>query len=592
MISFRSLENGCMAKLPRKFSFSSFLNSPAPEVKIKNNKELAEVLGISVGRLTYYAYYLSADEKYSSFNISKRGGGERLIEAPVKGLKDLQKKIVEYLTTFFKPRSCVFAYVEGRGIVENADVHDLQRWILRVDLTDFFHSITQKRLVGVFSSQPFSMSHDAARTLSFLCTMNGRLAQGAPTSPILSNIICRGLDYKLKELSAKNKCYYTRYADDIFISNSGASFPRTIAEKLEDGSVELSESFCEVVSNAGFKVNLKKVFLRSRAERQIVTGLVVNKKINVPREFVRSIRAALYSWEIFGLEDAEKFWARNIDKKSRHERSSPRFRWVLRGQINHVGHVKGYSDSVYLGLARRLAALDDSFKLDERKIRKAIAEEIQIYTEGPTDIKHLSNAFEVYQSRGEFQDLKLIFNRTKKAGSSVLKVLCENLSEAQQRHLTICIFDRDEREYIKSMGGSPGSYKDHGNNVFSLVIPVPDFRDTDLVCIEHLYRDEDLYREDVEGRRLFSKEDFDAVSCFKGDRPLFCRIPNKNSLIYDSDIIDMVEKKNVALSKNAFADNVVTKTAPFNNVDLSGFTETFEQIRIIAGSYRNRGVGV
>jgi RNA-directed DNA polymerase len=138
------------------------------------------------------------------------------------------------------------------------------------------------------------------------------------------------------------------------------------------------------------------------------------------------------------------------------------------------------------------------------------------------------------------------------------------------------------------MGGSPGSYKDHGNNVFSLVIPVPGFRDTQFVCIEHLYKDDHLFQEDAEGRRLFSKDEFDSLSCFKGDRALFCRIPNKQSLIYDSEIVDMNKKVNVALSKNKFADYIVSRIAPFDEVDLSGFTSTFEQIREIAKSYGNR----
>ncbi|WP_248672841.1 reverse transcriptase domain-containing protein, partial [Pseudomonas agarici] len=227
----------------------------APTVKIKNNKELAAELGISLGRLNYYAYFLPDHKKYKTFTISKRGGGERIVEAPVKGLKDLQKTILGKFEPYYKPRACVFAYVQDRGIVENADVHDFQRWVLRVDLKDFFHSITQRRVIGIFSSPPFSLSRDAARTLSFLCTKDGRLTQGAPTSPLISNLVCKGLDYTLKELAAKNKCYYTRYADDIFFSNSGAMFPRIIAEKMEDGSVKIGDELKNLIEGAGFAIN-------------------------------------------------------------------------------------------------------------------------------------------------------------------------------------------------------------------------------------------------------------------------------------------------------------------------------------------------
>lgn len=581
-------ENGSMSVPEVSPLPASILDLLAPAVKIKNNKELAAELGISLGRLTYYAYFLPDHKKYKTFTISKRGGGERIIEAPVKGLKDLQKTILGKFEPYYKPRACVFAYVQDRGIVENADVHDFQRWVLRVDLKDFFHSITQRRVIGIFSSPPFSLSRDAARTLSFLCTKDGRLTQGAPTSPLISNLVCKGLDYTLKELAAKNKCYYTRYADDIFFSNSGAMFPRIIAEKMEDGSVKIGEELKNLIEGAGFAINEEKAFLRSRAERQIVTGLVVNKKVNVPREFTREVRAALYSWEKHGLESAENFWKEKVDKKSRHSESDSRFKWVVRGKINHIGHVKGYSDPVFLSLARRLKALDDTYKLDERKITVAIAQEIHIYTEGVTDNKHLKNAYEHFKRSHQFDDLNILFKETKKSGSPALKALCENLSEALQRHLTICIFDRDEKDIISNMGGSPGSYKDHGNNVFSLVIPVPDFRDTQFVCIEHLYKDEQLFQEDIEGRRLFSKDEFDSLSCFKGEKPLFCRLPNKQSLIYDSEIIDMSKKVNVALSKNKFADYILSRVAPFDKIDLSGFTGTFEQIREIARSYGNK----
>ncbi|WP_411836204.1 reverse transcriptase domain-containing protein [Pseudomonas chlororaphis subsp. aurantiaca] len=575
-----------MASTP--FKELSFLDLILPKPKIKNNKELADALGISVGRLTYYAYFLPDSKKYKDFKISKRGGGERLIEAPVKGLKDIQRTILKSFESSFKPRSCVFSYIQGRGIVENADTHDQQRWVLRVDLKDFFNTITQKRVIGVFSNPPFHLSREAARTISYLCTKDGRLPQGSPTSPLISNIVCRGLDYKLKELAAKNKCYYTRYADDIFFSYSGSTFPKSIAERFEDGSVELHEPLITVIEQAGFIVNEEKAYLRSRAERQIVTGLVVNRKVNVPKEYIRSIRAALYAWEKFGLELAEEHWQKKIDRKDRPTSEKPRFKWVIRGQINHVGHVKGYSDPVFLGLARRLHELDPDYSLDEKKITTAIAQEIHIYTEGITDNKHLKKAYEHFRKKGDLNEINLTFKETKKTGSSALKSLCENLSEGLQRHLTICIFDRDEKDIINSMGGSPGNYKDHGNNVFSLLLPAPDFRENQQICIEHLYKDDTLLREDNEGRRLFTKDEFDHVSCFRGERQLFCRLPNKQSLIYDSEIIDMQKKVNVALSKNKFADHILNETPPFINVDFSGFLDTFRQILEIANSYRKR----
>ncbi|WP_321863468.1 reverse transcriptase domain-containing protein [Pseudomonas paraveronii] len=561
------------------------LKEQAAEYNISNNKQMAQVLGVKPSTLSYYAYYLPDNKKYTSFNISKRGGGLRLIEAPNKRLKDLQRAIAEYLGEHYKPRACVFAYVGKRGIVEHANVHVCQRWLLRLDLKDFFHSITAPRLAGLLSAPPFLLSPGLARTLSFICTKDGRLTQGAPVSPVVSNIICRGLDYSLKSYAAKNKCYYTRYADDIFFSNNGAIFPSSLARKDEAGTVILGDELQEIIKASGFLINESKTFLRSRAERQIVTGVVVNKKLNVPREYVRQIKAALHSWRKFGLEAAEKYWNEKIDKRNRWSGASTSFKLAVRGQINHVGHVKGYSDSVYLLLARKLSQLDNTFNFDESAIAESIAEEIHVFCEGESDILHLGHAFQCLKPR--YPSLNLIFKLPgigKGDGSSVLKSFCDTVRNHPQRHLTICLFDRDEPSIIREMAGSAVSYKDYGGNVFSLVMPPPSFRKNDNICIEFLYQDIDLLRRDTQGRRLYLGEEFDQNSCFKGEEMLFKKFP-KNSLILDSDIIDARTGNNVALSKIKFAEYISGKVDPFSSVDVSGFGIIFDEIAAIRETY-------
>jgi RNA-directed DNA polymerase len=558
---------------------------PSPKYKISNNKELAALLGISTAKLTYYAYYLADDAKYKAFKIKKRAGGERLIEAPNKGLKEIQKNISVFLAQSYKPRACVFAYIQDRGIVEHAATHIGQRWLLRLDLKDFFHSISLARVSGVLRRAPYNFAESPANTTARLCTLGRRLPQGSPASPIISNILCRGLDYKLKELAASNKCYYTRYADDIFISNNGSSFPASIAIRSEDGSAELSDTIKKIITDAGFNINLDKTILRKRSERQLVTGVVVNRISNVPKDFIKSIRAALYAWEKHGLEAAEEYWKRSIAKTNRFDGESPQMKLVIRGKVTHVGHVKGYSDGTFLTLAKRLQALDSEYRIDEQKVLRNITGEIHIYTEGVTDTKHFQTALRALQRRGEFVGLNLSFRNSRKPGSSGLKLLCESLSETLQRHLTICIFDRDERQIINEMGGSPGNYRDHANNVFSLIIPTPEFRDPgDLICIEHLYQDAQIYLTDNQGRRLYSKEEFDSLGCHKSEPDLFCRT-TKQSLIYDDQVINLQEKKNVALPKNKFADYIAAGAPPFSNIDFEGFRGTFTQIVEIASSY-------
>lgn len=568
-------------------SFHPF--NPNPSYDISSNLELASLLKIPVSKLTYYAYHLADSEKYTAFEIKKRNGSPRLIEAPIKGLKDIQKEVAVFLDARYKPRSCVFAYVKSKGIVEHAAVHIGQRWLLRLDLKDFFHTIKAPRVAGLLRRPPYNFAKSPAETIARICTKDGRLTQGAPSSPTISNLLCKGLDYKLKEISAKNKCYYSRYADDIFISNNGSIFPSAIASRSSEGNVELSPALQEIVSTAGFFINTNKTTLRMRSERQLVTGIVANKKSNVPKEFKNSVRAALYAWERHGLEAAEQYWRTKIDIKNRppvEGNDGARFKWSIRGKINHIAHVKSYSDPTFLSLARRLQALDPSYHIDEQRILHSLTDEIHIYTEGVTDIKHLESALRHFKKNNEFLHLNLILKTPKKTGSSPLKSLCENLSEAPQKQLTICIFDRDEPAITKEMGGSSVNYRDHTNNVFSMLIEAPYFRENnDSICIEHLYRDETIYTKDTEGRRLYSKDEFDSLGCHTKEPNIFCRA-NKGSLIYDDNVIDLAQKKNIALPKNKFADYISSGAPPFCNTDFSGFRSIFSKIIEIAALYK------
>lgn len=548
---------------------------------ITSLQDLATYLNVKRGELAYYAYYINPSDAYNTFPIKKRSGKLRSIDAPVKGLKDLQKLIYEKFASEINFRKCTYGYVLERGTLENSARHTRQRWVLRVDLKDFFPSITAVRVAGMFRSPPFNISSKPARTLALIATKYGTLPQGSPLSPWISNVICRGLDYNLQKLASRYKCYYSRYADDLFFSTSNSVFPSGLAHKSEnDSTAIIGEDLRDAILAAGFTPNEEKTSLRPSSQRQMVTGVVVNAKSNVPKEFVKQLRAALYAWEKHGLASAEAHWQASCDFRNRWEKAEPRFRWVLRGKINYLRHIKGEADPVYIKLATRLKALDSTYSFDPKLSARSIVQEVCIFVEGITDRKHIETAFKDAQKKGLHLDLNLVFSDPKENGSSALQKLCQNLSSTPQRCLTICIFDRDEPTYIKSMGGSSSDYLDHNNNVYSLILPHPKFRTEPDICIEHLYEDKDLYQVDSKGRRLYGKHEFDKHSCHVSAPNIFTKIPPK-SLIVDSNVIDIYTKESIALSKNDFATQIHSATPPFDKVSFDGFLPLFEKIQEI-----------
>ena len=160
--------------------------------------------------------------------------------------------------------------------------------------------------------------------------------------------------------------------------------------------------------------------MKNKSRRQVVTGIIVNEIKNVPKEYIREVRAMLYSWEKYGLDKAEVYWRTKVDKRNRATDLLPRFRWVVRGKIAHIAAVKGKIDPVYLQYAKRLAKLDTNYSLDTKAIASSIASEIRIFVEGKTDTLHLSSALEYFHSNGEFTNIKLIFPENKNGDASTI----------------------------------------------------------------------------------------------------------------------------------------------------------------------------
>ena len=336
-------------------NLSLFLYKDCGELKhdflaLKTARDVASLLEVSHERLTYHLYRVPESVKYAEFSVQKKSGGTRTISAPSTALKILQRKLSQVLYSIYDPKKPVHGFVVTRSIVTNAKQHLHKRFVLNIDLQDFFGSIHFGRVRGIFMSPPCNCPEEVATVLAQICCYAGKLPQGAPTSPILSNMICVRMDKELRNLAKDFKCTYTRYADDITFSTNLSNLPKEIASIYPDDTkaVILGEKLLSIIQNNGFQVNERKVRLQHKSKHQEVTGLTVNEFPNVKRSYVREISSMLYAWDKFGLSSAQQKY---VEKRSKELNTSedkvPPFRKILRGKINFLGMVRGKDNEIY-----------------------------------------------------------------------------------------------------------------------------------------------------------------------------------------------------------------------------------------------------
>ncbi|ANV90066.1 reverse transcriptase domain-containing protein [Picosynechococcus sp. PCC 8807] len=321
-------------------------------LKVLNNRDLAKLLEISYPQLIYYSLKtINSDTRYRTFQIQKKTKGTRTICVPNKSLKILQTKISQILYSIYTPKSCVHGYVFGKNMITNAAAHRRKAFVLNLDIQDFFGSINLGRVRGLLMAEPFSLSNTVATTISNLCCYQNKLPQGSPSSPILSNLICQKLDRELSHFAKKHRFYYTRYADDITFSSKSLDALPFLIKNLdlvkEKYPILLSDELEYIFTSNGFTLNQNKIRILYPHQKQQVTGLVVNKKLNVNRKYIRNLRAALYAWEEFGLEKTSQVYLEKYAKTPtlKQKKKSP-FVEAIRGKIEFLKNVRGKSDPI------------------------------------------------------------------------------------------------------------------------------------------------------------------------------------------------------------------------------------------------------
>jgi len=318
----------------------------------------------------FEAFYDNASDenRYTSFKIKKRNGGFRTIDRPCHFLLKIQSVLAKEFSRTYEPTSVAHGYIRRRGILSNATPHVEKPFILNLDIRDFFGSIDDRMVERALNNLPADITGECISIIVDLVTYKNRLPQGSPTSPILSNLVCRDLDKDLARYGSDNLFEITRYGDDITISPKLRSNSKhTDLFSYDRGRIVVSPELEQIFNQYGFELNSRKTKASFQAlgQRQVVTGLIVNSFPNVFRGYIRRTQSMLYSWEKWGLEAA-------ADHHNRFYQKSPNFVSVLVGRISYVTSIRGPEDRIVCKLWTRLRAMFERDGVAYRRKTKRI----------------------------------------------------------------------------------------------------------------------------------------------------------------------------------------------------------------------------
>ncbi|WP_082575744.1 reverse transcriptase domain-containing protein [Lysobacter sp. Root667] len=541
---------------------------------LKTRAELAGWLGLTDKKLCYLLYVLPATQKYITFQVAKRDGSSRTIDAPHPALKQIQRKLLSVFRELAPATGVAKGYVNGVGVIDHARLHRRQRHVVLVDLENFFPSITFPRVRGALLGKPFLFPPKVATCIAQLCCKDGVLPQGAPTSPVLSNLICRSLDHKLLALAKANRCRVSRYADDICFSTSLVEVPSIIAT-LYDGNYLVGPALIAAIHASGFTINQKKFKAKSQRTQQLVTGLVVNRGVSLPRRWRRQLRVLLHLADKKGAARATEI-ASAWTKPVAFRRGSGSIEQLVRGKTNYAQHVdlrcdKSFSESIY----RNYGGVR---KLMPRPLR-GIA--FRVMTEGKTDLLHLESALKWFQERAEFAEFKPRFlNFPGDIGDVELLKTLQRIAKSDVPELTVGVFDYDNIKDMNKIGLAPGAHLQLGSRVYAMCLGEPAGFTGTRFCIENLYQKNQLVAMTSEARRVFLPEDFDQDGISLDG--LFKRAqPRATAAIVSDKVVRLSDGFSASLSKAEFAEMIFRSVHPFDQIDFSGFGPTFNALRRI-----------
>jgi len=283
------------------------------------------------------------DNSYTTFKIPKKKKGEyRIIEAPNKELKKIQTKFKNLLTDLYQEKAN-FDFVGSTGterrtsIVSNAQFHINKKHILNIDIANFYNSIHLKTVNSFFSKNELNLDERERLYLLNLLTYKKHLPQGAPSSPIIANLICISMDTELHFLAKRNNLTYSRYVDDMTFSSDRFIEVETL-QKIE-----------KIMNAYKFKLNSRKTRFTNSNHQQTVTGLVVNKHVNINRKKYKHVRAIVNDICNSGVAIAYMKYNKGIVHKRQIELSQ--FLDYVQGYVRFIGQVLGKESMRYIYLS-------------------------------------------------------------------------------------------------------------------------------------------------------------------------------------------------------------------------------------------------
>jgi RNA-directed DNA polymerase len=366
-----------------------------------------------------YALLLIRQGNYETRNIAKKNGSTRELTIPHEIIAAIQRKLNKELQRIYNRPQCVYSFIKKSSIKKNALNHIRKKFLINVDISNFFDSINFGRVRGFFIKH-LSLSEKIATKLAQLVTYKNKLPQGAPSSPIISNFICHKLDRQFVKFAKNNAIFYTRYADDLTFSTN----------KTDINEESLLKGIQSIVKANGFELNPKKTRIQKKNQSQKVTGLKVNRKINLDKEYLRKIRAMLFACYTKGFQEAsENHFKKESSQVNKYKRiNEDTFKRIILGKINFAKFILGKDSYTPQKLAMTLDLLSNKCLSESYCKKNSWVEKIDltetsklrllfapiynsaiIHVEGESDITYLKNALKYFHQKGEFVNLFLRF---------------------------------------------------------------------------------------------------------------------------------------------------------------------------------------